>query len=82
MAGARPGPKLQVRFTGVERLEDTIRNAARRVSLAIAAGACIVATGFTADSTHVGDWVPITLGAVGGVLVYRSPARHQCSAVH
>ncbi len=70
MAGARPGPSLQVRFTGVEHLEITIRNAARRVSLAIAAGACIVAAGFTADRGTVGDWVPITLGVVGGVLVF------------
>ena len=70
MAGARPGPSLQVRFTGVEHLELTIRNAARRVSLAIAAGACIVAAGFTADRGAVGDWVPITLGVVGGLLVF------------
>ncbi len=70
MAGARPGPSLQVRFTGVEHLEVTIRNAARRVSLAIAAGACIVAAGFTADRGTVDDWVPITLGVVGGVLVF------------
>jgi predicted unusual protein kinase regulating ubiquinone biosynthesis (AarF/ABC1/UbiB family) len=68
LAGARPGPKLQVQFTGTDRLEDTIRSAARRVSLAITAGACIAATGFTADRANVDDWVPVTLGTVGGVL--------------
>ena len=41
-----------MQFTGIERLEDTIRNAARRVALAIAAGACIVGMGFTADETR------------------------------
>jgi predicted unusual protein kinase regulating ubiquinone biosynthesis (AarF/ABC1/UbiB family) len=69
LAGARPGPKLQVQFTGTERLEDTIRNAARRFSLAIVAGTCIVATGVTADSAKVGTWVPVTLGAIGGALI-------------
>jgi predicted unusual protein kinase regulating ubiquinone biosynthesis (AarF/ABC1/UbiB family) len=68
LAGTRPGPKLQVQFSGTERLEDTIRKAARRVSLAIASGTCIIATGVTANSTQVGDWLPITLGTVGGVL--------------
>ena len=53
---------------GTERLEDTIRKAARRVSLAIASGTSIIATGVTANSTQVGDWLPITLGTVGGVL--------------
>jgi ubiquinone biosynthesis protein len=69
LAGARPGPKLQVQFSGTQRLEDTIRSAARRVSVAITAGACLVATGFTADATRVGIWVPITLGAAAAVLV-------------
>jgi predicted unusual protein kinase regulating ubiquinone biosynthesis (AarF/ABC1/UbiB family) len=69
LAGARPGPSLRVAFTGLERLEDTIRSAARRVSLAIAAGACIVGAGFTAERGSVDNWVPITLGTVGGVLV-------------
>jgi predicted unusual protein kinase regulating ubiquinone biosynthesis (AarF/ABC1/UbiB family) len=68
LSGARPGARLQVQFTGLERLEDTISKAARRVSLAITAGACLVGMGFTADSTQVGSWVPITLGTVGGVI--------------
>ena len=68
LAGARPGPRLQVEFTGIERLEDTIRTAARRVALAIAAGACLVSMGFTANETRVDSWVPITLGTIGAIL--------------
>ena len=37
LAGARPGPKLTVNFRGTERLEDTIRHAGTRLSLALAA---------------------------------------------
>jgi predicted unusual protein kinase regulating ubiquinone biosynthesis (AarF/ABC1/UbiB family) len=69
LAGARPGPRLQVQFTGIDHLEDTINKAARRVSVAITAGACIVGTGFTANAERVDSWVPITLGATGAVLV-------------
>ena len=43
LAGARPGPRFQVQFSGTEQLEDTIRTAARRVALAILAGTCIIA---------------------------------------
>ncbi len=68
MAGTRPGQRFQVQFTGTERLEVTIRNAARRVSVGIVAGTCIIATGVTADSHVVGSWLPITLGIVGAVL--------------
>lgn len=68
LSGARPGPKLQVQFSGTERLEDTIRKAARRVSLGIIAGTFIIAMGVTANSTRVGDWLPITLGVVGSLL--------------
>jgi predicted unusual protein kinase regulating ubiquinone biosynthesis (AarF/ABC1/UbiB family) len=68
LSGARPGPKLQVQFTGTERLEDTIRSAARRVSLAIASGAFIVGTGFTAYASDVAAWIPVTLGTLGGLL--------------
>jgi hypothetical protein len=68
LSGARPGPKLQVQFSGTERLEDTIRKAARRVSLGIISGTFIIATGVTANSAQVGSWLPITLGVVGGIL--------------
>ena len=68
LAGTRPGQRFQVQFSGTEKLELTIRNAARRVALGILAGTCIIATGVTADSKAVGNWVPLTLGIVGAVL--------------
>ena len=69
LSGARPGQRLRVHFAGLDHMEMTIRNAARRVALAIVAGACLVAMGFTADATRVGEWVPVTLGAVGGAVM-------------
>jgi predicted unusual protein kinase regulating ubiquinone biosynthesis (AarF/ABC1/UbiB family) len=69
MAGSRPGPKLQVKLTGTEALEVTIRNAARRVSLAVVAGACLGSAGITAGSSSVGEWVPLAFGVFGAVLI-------------
>ncbi|MFN8188578.1 MAG: AarF/UbiB family protein [Gaiellales bacterium] len=68
LVGARPGASLQVRFSGTEGVEETIRRAGRRFAVAAVAGTCIVATGITADTAHVGSWVPILLGTVGGLL--------------
>jgi predicted unusual protein kinase regulating ubiquinone biosynthesis (AarF/ABC1/UbiB family)/nucleotide-binding universal stress UspA family protein len=68
LSGARPGPKLTVNFRGTERLEDNIRRAGRRLSLALTAGGALVATAITASSTHVAAWVPATLGSAGGAL--------------
>ncbi|MFL5800007.1 MAG: AarF/UbiB family protein [Actinomycetota bacterium] len=69
LAGARPGPKLQVHFRGTERLEDTIRRAGRRLALAITAGGALLATALTAASNRVVGWVPVTLGTIGGLLL-------------
>jgi ubiquinone biosynthesis protein len=68
LAGARPGPKLQVMFRGIEPLEVAIRRGARRLALALTAGGALVATAITASSTHVDAWVPSILGALGGAL--------------
>ena len=68
MAGTRPGQRFQVQFTGTERLEVTIRNAARRVSVGIVAGTLIIAMGVTADSQVIGSWLPIALGVAGAIL--------------
>jgi ubiquinone biosynthesis protein len=68
LAGARPGPKLQVMFRGIEPLEVAVRRASRRLSLALTAGGALVGTAITASSTNVDSWVPITLGIVGGAL--------------
>jgi ubiquinone biosynthesis protein len=67
IAGARPGARMQIDLKGTTPLEDTIRTAARALALAIAAGSCLVAAGSTA-SAHVAAWIPISLGAAGGVL--------------
>ena len=68
LTGARPGPKLQVYFRGTERLEDNIRRAGRRLSLALVAGAVWIGTAMTAASTHVAGWVPPSLAGLGGVI--------------
>jgi ubiquinone biosynthesis protein len=68
LSGSRPGPKLTVNFRGTEGLEDNIRRASRRLSLALTAGGALVASAITASSTHVVGWVPVVLGSVGGVL--------------
>ena len=68
LTGARPGPKLQVHFRGIEGLETGLRRASRRVALALAALGLAVGTAMTADSTNVASWVPIAFGSATGVL--------------
>src|SRR5205823_2550693 len=68
LTGARPGPKLQVYFRGIEGLETQVRRAGRRLSLALVGGGLWVGTGLTAASTQVGGWVPPTLGSLAGVV--------------
>jgi len=68
LTGARPGPKLQVHFRGIEGIEIGVRRASRRIALAITAAGSFVATAMAANSTNVGSWVPITFGAVAGLL--------------
>jgi ubiquinone biosynthesis protein len=69
LAGARPGPKLQVLFRGTERLEETIHRTGRRLALAIAGASAFVGSAITAISGKVAAWVPITMGAVAGLLL-------------
>ncbi len=64
LAGARPGPKLQVNFTA-ERLEDTVRRVGRRLAVGIMAGSALLGTAISAASDRVAAWVPVTLGVVG-----------------
>jgi predicted unusual protein kinase regulating ubiquinone biosynthesis (AarF/ABC1/UbiB family) len=64
LAGARPGPKLQVNFTA-ERLEDTIRRVGRRLATGLVAGASLLGAAITAASDRVPSWIPISLGIVG-----------------
>lgn len=67
ITGARPGAKLQVNFRGTERLEDNIRLAGRRLSLALIAGALWVGTAFAAASAHLAGWVPLSLASLSGI---------------
>jgi ubiquinone biosynthesis protein len=67
VTGARPGPKLQVNFRGTERLEDSIRRAGRRLSLALVAGAVWIAAAVAAASAHIAGWVALSLASLGGV---------------
>jgi ubiquinone biosynthesis protein len=68
LVGARPGPKLQVMFRGIEPLEVAVRRASRRLSLALTAGGALVGTAITASSSNVDGWVPVSLGILGGAL--------------
>jgi ubiquinone biosynthesis protein len=68
LAGARPGPKLQVMFRGMEPVEASIRRGSRRLSLALTAGGAMIGTAITAVSVNVEPWIPATLGGVGGAL--------------
>jgi len=68
LAGARPGPKLQVHFRGIEGLENTIHRAGRRLALAFSAAGALLGTAITATSARVGGWVPVTLAVTGGLL--------------
>jgi ubiquinone biosynthesis protein len=69
LAGARPGPKLQVHFRGIEGLETTIHRAGRRLALALSAAGVFVGTAVTAASARVATWVPVVLGVTGALLV-------------
>jgi len=67
LAGARPGPKMQVNFAA-EKLEETVHAAGRRVALGLTAGAALLGTGITASAANVAGWIPAALGALGGAL--------------
>ncbi len=68
VTGARPGPKLQIQFRGMEGLETNLRRAGRRLSIALAVAGTSVATAITAASDDVPDWVPKAFGAASAAL--------------
>ena len=68
LTGARPGPRLQVTFRGTGRLEDSIRRAGRRLSIALMASALWIGTAFTAASTDAAAWLPPSLALLAGFL--------------
>jgi ubiquinone biosynthesis protein len=67
LTGARPGPGLQVEMRGSKALEDAIRRAGRRIALAFAGGAALLAAVLAAASSSIDAWVPIVLGVATGV---------------
>jgi ubiquinone biosynthesis protein len=67
LTGARPGPGLQVELRGSRTLEDAIRKAGRRIALAFAAGAALLAAVLAADASSIDLWVPVTLGVAAGI---------------
>lgn len=70
LVGVRPGgPKLVVNFKA-NSLEDIVRHTGRRLALGLTAAASILASGLTTMSTVVAEWVPVTFGAVAGLLIF------------
>jgi ubiquinone biosynthesis protein len=67
LAGARPGPKLQVHFRGTENLEQQVRRAGRRVAVAMISAGSLIGAAVASLATAPG-WVPVALGIVGGAL--------------
>ena len=67
LTGARPGVGLQIELRGSRTLEDAIRRAGRRIALAFAGGAALLAAVLAAAATSIDVWVPVTLGAASGL---------------
>jgi ubiquinone biosynthesis protein len=67
LAGVRPGPGLQIELRGSRTLEEAIRRAGRRIALAFAGGAALLAAVLAAAADSIDTWVPVTLGAAAGV---------------
>ncbi len=67
LTGARPGPGLQIELRGSKTLEDAIRKAGRRIALAFAGGAALLAAVLAAAASSIDLWVPVTLGIAAAV---------------
>jgi predicted unusual protein kinase regulating ubiquinone biosynthesis (AarF/ABC1/UbiB family) len=67
LTGARPGAGLQIELRGSRTLEDAIRRAGRRISLAFGGGAALLAAVLAAAADSIDLWVPITLGVISGL---------------
>jgi hypothetical protein len=68
-----------VNFRGTERLEDTIVQASRQLSLALSASGALAVTAMTANSDRTPRWIPVMMGSVGtalaGALLIHRPRR-------
>ena len=67
LTGARPGPGLQIELRGSKTLEDAIRKAGRRIALAFAGGAALLAAVLAAAASSIDLWVPVTLGVAAAI---------------
>lgn len=67
LVGARPGPKLEVKFRA-NTLEDAVRRTGHRLALGLTAAASLLAAGLTAGSAAVAEWIPAGFGVSGAVL--------------
>jgi ubiquinone biosynthesis protein len=67
VTGARPGPALQIELRDSKTLEDAIRRAGRRIALAFAGGAALLAAVLAGAASSIETWVPITLGVLAGL---------------
>ena len=67
LIGASPGQKLMVNFRA-NSLEDIVRRTGRLLALGLTAAASVLASGLTVIATGVAEWIPITFGAVAGLL--------------
>ena len=70
LTGARPGSGLQIELRGSRHLEDSIRRAGRRIALAFAAGAALLAAVLSAAAESIDTWVPVTLGVAAGTAAF------------
>ncbi len=67
LIGARPGPKLEVKFRA-NILEETVRRTGHRVALGLTAAASILGAGMTVGSPSIAVWIPASFGAAGALL--------------
>ena len=67
LTGSRPGAGLQIELRDSKTLEDAIRRAGRRIALAFAGGAVLVAAVLAAAADSIDRWVPITLGVTAAL---------------
>jgi hypothetical protein len=68
VVGARPGYTIPVQFGGTERLEATISQSSRRLSLALGMSSALIVSAVTANSHRVPRWVPALAGSIGSLL--------------
>ncbi|HYM84738.1 MAG TPA: AarF/UbiB family protein [Candidatus Dormibacteraeota bacterium] len=68
LLGSRPGQRLEVNFRA-ERLEQTVRNAGRHLSMGLVAASALLGAAFTSTSDRAPYWLPIVFGVLAGAFV-------------